>query len=399
MRVLFTAWGWPSHLYALVPLAWACRIAGHEVLVAVQPAVLDEAVRTGLPAVAVGSDTDGVGMVRGYVLPSLAAGPGGDAPRTGRGPRALRMFLAHAEAMAPDLTAVARDWRADAVVYEPTAFAGPVAAAAAGLPAVRHLYGVDLLSRAAALLPALLEPLAAAQGVHDPVDPAADPVIDPVPPGLRLPAAATGSVQPVRHVPYHGAVSGYPLLPPRGDRPRVCVTWGHTMGRLDPARCLTGPVAAAVAGADVEVLALVSAAQRPHLGSLPDGVRVLVDAPLDQVAAGCDLVVAHGGAGTVLTALGRGVPLLLVPQLPDHAGHAARVLAAGAGEVLARDEADPDRLHAEVRRLLARDATGDGVRAGAARLRDEVRAAPTPSDVAAGLPGLVDRGRAASCAV
>jgi UDP:flavonoid glycosyltransferase YjiC (YdhE family) len=47
------------------------------------------------------------------------------------------------------------------------------------------------------------------------------------------------------------------------------------------------------------------------------------------------------------------LPLLLVPQRPDHAGHAARVLAAGAGEVLTRDEASPKALRAEVDRLLA----------------------------------------------
>lgn len=397
MRVLFTAWGWPSHLYALVPLAWACRTSGHEVLIAVQPAVLDEAVRSGLPSVAVGADTDGVGMVRGFVLPSLAAGTGGTAPRTGKGPRALQMFLANAEAMAPDLTALARDWRADVVIYESTTFAGPVAAAAAGVPAVRHLYGVDLLAKAAALLPSLLEPLAADLGVTGLVDPAADPTIDPVPPGLQRSPAGAGAVQPLRHVPYGGALPRHRGMRPRGDRPRVCVTWGHTIGRLDPDRCLAGPVAAAVAGSDVEVVAAVSAAQAGHMCPVPDGVRVLVDAPLEQVLAGCDLVVAHGGAGTVLTALGHGVPLLLVPQLPDHAGHAARVFAAGAGEVLSLDEAEPARLHAEARRLLS----DDGVRAGAARLRDEIRAAPNPSEVAALLPGLAVRNeeRNRPCAV
>ncbi|MBV9312266.1 MAG: DUF1205 domain-containing protein [Pseudonocardia sp.] len=404
MRVLFTAWGWPSHLYALVPLAWACRSAGHDVLLAVPPTILDQAVHSGLPAAAVGTDTDAVDMVRGYVLPSVQSGPGGNAPRTGKGPRALRMFLAHAEAMAPDLVALAREWRPDAVVFEPTAWAGPVAAAAVGVPAIRHLYGVDLLARAAGMIPVLLEPLAAQAGAPGPVDPAAHLTIDPVPPSLRLSVPSsdpTPPVIPVRYIPYGGAAAPHAGVPPRDGRPRVCVTWGHTMGRLDPARCLAGPVAAAVAGADIDVVAVVSAAQAARQGPLP-GVTVLVDAPLEWVVADTDLVVAHGGAATVLTALRYGVPLLLVPQLPDHAGHAAQVLAAVAGEVLTRDEATPDRLYAEVRRLL-RDSH---VRAGARTLRDEARAAPSPAELAVRLPELLQTGAAlgearngSSCAV
>jgi len=41
MRVLFTSWAWPTHLYAMVPLARACRAAGHDVVVASPPALAD----------------------------------------------------------------------------------------------------------------------------------------------------------------------------------------------------------------------------------------------------------------------------------------------------------------------------------------------------------------------
>jgi UDP:flavonoid glycosyltransferase YjiC (YdhE family) len=111
---------------------------------------------------------------------------------------------------------------------------------------------------------------------------------------------------------------------------------------------------------------------------------VLVDAPLDQALDDADLVVAHGGAGTVLTALGRGIPMLLVPQLPDHASHAARVFAAGAGEVLRVDEASPARLYAEVRRLLDEP----GVRSAAQQLGRRMRSAPTATEIAARLPDI-----------
>ncbi|WP_225447197.1 glycosyltransferase [Streptacidiphilus sp. PB12-B1b] len=114
-------------------------------------------------------------------------------------------------------------------------------------------------------------------------------------------------------------------------------------------------------------------------------MRVAVDTPLDHLLPDCDLVVSHGGAGTVLTSLRHGLPLLLVPQLPDHAGHAGRVVAAGAGEVLTRDEASGSRVAAEVRRLLA-----DGPERAAARaLRQEMLAQPAPAAVATQLEALV----------
>ncbi|MDJ1138233.1 nucleotide disphospho-sugar-binding domain-containing protein [Streptomyces iconiensis] len=419
MRVLFTTWAWPSHLYALVPLAWACRAAGHEVLVVSQPGLRNEIAATGLPGAAVGTDVDGVGMVRGYVMPS-ETGPviepaepaesagsteppghagstgsaGGTAPRTGRGPRAMRMFSAHADSMVDGLTEVASDWRADLVVYEPTALAGPLAAAAAGIPAVRLLYGVDLMARAGPLLPEVLAPLAERLGVKpDGYEPLGDLTIDPCPPGFQVPGDPPRL--PMRYVPFNGPGVGgddLPALPAKGRR-RAVVTWGYTMARLHPELFLAGHAARALGALpDTEVVVAVSARQRPLLGELPDGVRVVVDAPLNAVVERADLVVAHGGAGTVLTSLRAGVPLLLVPQLPDHAGHAARVVATGSGEVLTRDEATAAQLREEAARLLDPHA-GAAQREAARALRDAMLEQPAP----AGLVGVLEE-RVVTCA-
>lgn len=384
MRVLFTTWAWPSHLYALVPLAWACRAAGHEVLVASQPELLGEITQTGLPGAAVGQDVDAVGMVRGYVLPSAqdeAAG-NGRAPRNGKGPRAMRMFLAHAESMVDGLVELARDWRPDIVVFEPTALAGPIAAAAVGVPAVRHLYGTDLLLRARPLLPELLAPLAQRHGAGE-FDPFGVVTIDPTPSSLQLPTDYPRL--PVRYVPFNGPGPRVALPPKPNGTQRVCVSWGHTMARLDPTKFLAGAVIEAIRELDVEIVAAVSHDQRALLDPVPAGVRVVLDAPLHHLLADCDLVVTHGGAGTVLTALHSGLPLLLVPQLPDHAGHAARVVATGAGEVLTREEATPGHLREQVQRLL-----GSGPeREAALKLRQEIHEQPTPA-------ALVDELRAAT---
>ncbi|HKN52822.1 MAG TPA: nucleotide disphospho-sugar-binding domain-containing protein [Amycolatopsis sp.] len=383
MRALFVTWAWPSHLYALVPLAWAIRAAGHEVLVASQPGLMDEITRTGLAGAAVGADVDAVGLVRGYVLPS-ADDAGQQAPRTGKGPRAMQMFLAHAESMTDDLVELTKSWGADVVVYEPTALAGPIAAAAAGVPAVRHLYGTDLMLRARPILGDLLAPLAARHGVST-VDPYGAFTVDPTPGSLQVPVDYRRL--PMRHVAFCGA--GPARVPPASGSGtgRVCVTWGHTMAKLDPAKFLAPQVIDALsAEPGIEIVAAVSSAQRELVGS-PDGVEILVDASLDDVVGGCDLVVAHGGAGTVLTAIRHAVPMLLIPQLPDHTGHAARVLATGAGEVLTRDQATGERIRKEAARLLADETPRKAVQG----LAEEMREAPTPALVARRLEEIVSR--------
>jgi UDP:flavonoid glycosyltransferase YjiC (YdhE family) len=385
MRVLFVTWAWPSHLYALVPFAWACRNDGHEVLMASQPGLLAELLATGLPAATVGADVDATAMVRDYALPReqdrpRQTGTGGPA---GRGPRALQMFTRLAEAMTGELIELGRRWQPELIVYEPTALAGPLAAAALGVPAVRHLYGTDLMLRARPVLPTALEPLMREHGI-DEVEPFGVATLDPTPASLQLPGDYR-RLQ-VRHVSYNGP-GRLPAMPPaRPGRPRVLITWGHTMAKLAPDRFLAGEVARALAPdtGRLDLVLAISSAQRPLLGAVPDEATVLVDTPIDLVLPGCELVVAHGGASTVLTALGHGVPLLLIPQLPDHAGHAARVLAAGVGEVLTRDEASPEAIREQVAGLLRGPQP-----AAAAGVAAEMAKQPTGPQVLAELTDLI----------
>ncbi|MFD9893879.1 nucleotide disphospho-sugar-binding domain-containing protein [Amycolatopsis sp. NPDC059027] len=373
MRVLFTCWSWPTHLSALVPLARACRAAGHDVLVAGQPGLREDIRRAGLPAAAVGTEVDTVGMVGEYLLPL----PGAGRPPAGGKPRATRMLLAHAESMAGDLVRLIREWRADLVVYDQTALAGPLAAAAAGVPAVRHLYGVDLMWRFRDALPSALAPLADRLGA-DAFDPFGVATVDPVPASLQPPTDYRRL--PMRFTPANGSVS----LTARGKRPRVCVSWGHTIAKVAAPRFLAGRIAEALAGSDVEVVLAISAAQRDLPGPLPTGTRILLDAPLWPVLSTCDLLVGHGGAASILTALDHGLPALLVPQLPDHAGHAGGVAARGAGVVLGLDELSPATIRKHVERLVA----ASPEREAALEVREEMHAQPSPADVVAELVAL-----------
>lgn len=353
----------------MVPLAWACRATGHDVLVASQPALTDTILRTGLPAAPVGNDVDAVGVFRDIVRP-----PAGQQAKGG-GPRVLGLLNELAAAMVDDLITLARGWRADLIVFEPTAFAGPLAAATVGIPAVRHLYGTDLMSAAGRFLPEALGPLAEKLGLDD-VDPFGVATVDPCPAGLQVP---TGSRRlSMRHVPYNGPGLLPPPKPPaRSGRPRVCVTWGTTLSRLDPGFFLAGEAARAISDLDVDVLVAVTPAQRDLLGPLPSGVHIAESAPLHLLLPRCDAVVSHGGAGTLLTALANGLPQLLVPRLPDHLRHAARIADTNAGVVLPATAWDP----AAIRDGLAEVLGSPAYRDAAEGLRQEMHRQPTPAQV------------------
>jgi UDP:flavonoid glycosyltransferase YjiC (YdhE family) len=100
--------------------------------------------------------------------------------------------------------------------------------------------------------------------------------------------------------------------------------------------------------------------------------------PLDRILDRCHLVVAHGGAGTTLAALGRGTPLVVIPQATDQFINAERAVAAGAAVSLTPAEFSPNSLRSAVAQVL-----GDRTyAAAAARIRSEVAAMPSPAQVA-----------------
>jgi MGT family glycosyltransferase len=151
-------------------------------------------------------------------------------------------------------------------------------------------------------------------------------------------------------------------------------------------------VLAGFRGLAVNVLVTVGREIDPAtLGPQPPNVRIVRFVLQADVLPHVDLVVSHGGSGSVLGALAHGVPMVVIPMGADQPLNAMRIEALGAGRSLDAVDATPDDVRGAVTSVLADPAC----REAAARVADEVAALPSP-DVAVGrLEGLARSERAA----
>lgn len=120
------------------------------------------------------------------------------------------------------------------------------------------------------------------------------------------------------------------------------------------------------------------------LAGLPTNVHVERFVPQADVLSRVDLIVHHGGTGTVLAALEAGLPQVILPQGADQPFNADLIERSGAGRRQANDDDVPGSISALVEPLL-----GDCPERGSAvRISTEIAAMPSPSEVVA---ELVDR--------
>ncbi|MCX5199471.1 glycosyl transferase [Streptomyces sp. NBC_00249] len=391
MRVLVMTSPVPTHLTPVVPLAWALRAAGHEVLVACQPEVEAAARRAGLCVAVVEAVDDDSSRRERAAAERAAAGPGPSPAAGGDGPPwpvlAQKWRGRTAGVLAPS-TAVARRWRPDLIVADPLEFAAPFVAADLGVPFVHHRWGVDRFGderwRQARHA---LSYWCAARGPGALPEPAL--VLDPCPPGLQEPGLSAGGG--IRFGAYNGSGSLPWRAAARGGR--VCVTFGTRTVALDGAgplrstlRALGGTAGPAGPGG---VVVAAAAGTGALLGRVPAGVELLEDVPLNLILGRCSLVVHHGGGGTTLTAASFGLPQLVLPQAPYLVEHGERLAACGAGEVLDRDAQETEGIRAAAERLLS----SPRVAGAARRLAAEMGAMTTAAGWVAPLEEIAGRVR------
>jgi MGT family glycosyltransferase len=98
----------------------------------------------------------------------------------------------------------------------------------------------------------------------------------------------------------------------------------------------------------------------------------------------CDLVVTHGGTGTVMAALGHGLPMVILPVAADQPDNARRCGQLGVARVVAPQDQTPEAIQSAARAVLA----DRSFRVNASRLRDEIAKMPGPDHVVASLERL-----------
>lgn len=104
------------------------------------------------------------------------------------------------------------------------------------------------------------------------------------------------------------------------------------------------------------------------------GVEIVRSAPHTQVIGHADLVITHGGHGTVMKALVAGRPMVVLPHGRDQPNNAARISARGAGLVVRRTASAATIADAVQRVLASRSDTDRSYTDAAGRLGDRIRA-------------------------
>ena len=165
--------------------------------------------------------------------------------------------------------------------------------------------------------------------------------------GHRLPAN-THFVQPMEPDPAPGE-SVEALLDGEDERPLLYATFGTVFNTPD----LVQLVFEAVADLDVRVIATIGMNNEAADMAIPDNVRTVPFLSQGLILEHADMVVAHGGYGSLTGALKRGLPVLSLPLAPpDNAFNAAQLVKLGAGLALGPDERTPEAIRRSLRRLL-----------------------------------------------
>jgi UDP:flavonoid glycosyltransferase YjiC (YdhE family) len=361
VRVLLTTVGLAGHLFPLVPLAWALRVRGHEVLVATTGDFLPTVLRAGLPARAWSSSGPVADLVAAGRLP-------GEEQRFAHG----LAFAGVARRSLPGAEELVREWRPDLVVSERAELAGPLVAARHGLPRVELHWGAGRLTE----YRSAWETESAAHTLGAP-----DVVLNPWPPSLR--AAYAENHQSIRHVPYNGDAA-VPRWVTGGRRsPRVCLTFGTLLPHLGGRDIgeFAVPLLRRLGSLEVELLVAIDDRVAAGWPALPDRVRYAGRLPLAEVLRTCAVSVNHAGQGTSLTALGAACPQVMIPQFDDQFDNAAATAKAGAGLMLLPEETTADTVHRACEAVLR----SAGPRTAAGQIAAEIAAQPSPAEVAAGL--------------
>jgi UDP:flavonoid glycosyltransferase YjiC (YdhE family) len=374
----------------LIPLIWAARAAGHDVLLATTSEMTEVGAQAGLPVYDVFPQRD----VWNDLMTTIRStdGPPADLPEEYRlASGSGNPFLLFTITMTEGTIEAGRAFGAEAVVYTTDHVAGMLAAAALDTPALEvgnrvswstrdpdwrtdhDVFGGNEVSN---LMRGKL-------GIGD-AQPKLIARIDPRAPSMggmtadeEQPDERDGVPWwPMRFVPYNGGAVVPVWALHRPERPRIAVTLGTVVPALIGVSNLV-VVVEALGGMDVDVVLAAGRADLTDLGELPANVRSVGFLPLSVFLPTCSAIVHHGGSGSTAAPLFYGVPQLVLPTFADNPVSARRVAERGVG--LSHDPATVDV--ATIRTMVERLLTEEEFRTAAEQVSAEMATQPTPSSV------------------
>jgi UDP:flavonoid glycosyltransferase YjiC (YdhE family) len=275
----------------------------------------------------------------------------------------------------PDLLELVREWRPDLIVRDMTEFAGCVAAESFRLP-----HAAVQLTAFRPELHSLITPqinqLRLSVGL--PPDPQLASLyryllLTLFPPSYQDPTAILPpTLHAIRHAGFNS--SGDERLPGWVDdlpeRPTIYATLGTVVNRFTD---VLRAIADGLAEEPVDLILTTGRNVAPgDLGTWPSNVHLERYIPQSLVLPCCDLVITHGGSGTVKDALSHGLPMVIIPIAADQHENAARCADLGVARVIEPECRTPEAIREAVREMLGNAA----YRQNAEALRDEIEALP-----------------------
>ncbi len=382
MRVLFTTQPATGQLHPLVPLARALIAAEHEVRFACAPSLVPQVEASGFRCIPAGLDF-AMGNLDPLVrqFPALPPRPPPGSPVSVAWTWANVFAGVAAAQMVPDLLDLARSWMPDLIMRVHTELGGCVAAEVLGIP--HATAGAPTFNPPAFYQERVAAPLAALRAAHGlPPDPDLTMLYRYLDLSFAPPQfvdRAVDYVRPIVHFlrPLVFDRSGDEALPEwvasLPPQPTIYATLGTVMNKLFPT--LFPVILAALGDAGVNLILTVGRELDPEQwGEQPENVHIERYIPQTLLLPACDLVVHVGGLNTTMSALGAGLPTVIIPIGADQPENARRAAALGVGMVLGREEWTPEAIRTAVESVL-----GDPTyRANAERVRDEMAALPGP---------------------
>ena len=366
MRLLFTFAGGSGHLEPLISLASAAQAAGHEVAFSGRPWMCPKVESLGFLAFPAGSDS-GLTPVR---RPLAAIDVEHEIRMVGAG-FAYRIARERAAALLP----VCAEWQPDLMVCEELDFGAMIIAEHLALP-----FATVLVIASGALVRAdvVTAPLNKVRADYD-LPPDADLamlsrylMMSPFPASFRdpdfpLPATAH-AIRPL--VPNSDAPAPV-WLSQLSDLPTVYFTLG-TVFNVESGdlfqRVLTG-----LRDLPINLIVTVGRDIDPaEFGTQPHNVHIEQFIPQSLLLPQCDVVVSHGGSGSVMGTLLHGLPMVLIPMGADQPLNATRCETLGVARVLDALTVTPQAVRDAVTQVL-QDAS---YRHAAERLQAEIDALP-----------------------